>query len=211
MIRIRLVRHPSFTDLESALRLAEGPEKTAAVASWFQGLYNGQPDAEVPALVGEGAVELHSEGAYSADLLEFAGGLPTSVSRRLKAAGFVEDEGQWSHDAEVTLEIGSHRLDPNQRVVTLKLATGDVRLLSGEDVLLDLLALWQHEESPLEALTAFQFWRRLWAKLDLERLAAEAARRGLGRALERLRSFDAGLGERWPDLQELQRWARELA
>lgn len=208
MIRIRPVRHPSFTDLESSLRLAEGPERTAAVASWFQGLYAGQPEPEIPVLVGEGAVELHSEGAYSADVLEFAGALPATVSRRLKAAGFQEEDGLWSHEAgEVALEVVGRRLDAQQRIAVLSPGTGDVRLLSAEDSLLDLLALWQLEESPLDAITAFQFWRRLMEKLDLERLGSEAARRGLLLAFERLRTFDATVTGRWPELGELRRWA----
>ena len=201
------MRSPSFADLEPALRLADGPEKTAAVVSWLQGLYAGQ--AEVPVLVGEGAMELHSEGASSADVLELEGDLPPGVTRRLRAAGFLEEEGLWIHESgDVVLEVIPRRQGPGT-AVTHPYGTGDVRLLCAEDILLDLLASWRDEEAPLDAISAFQFWRRLWEKMDLERLETEAAHRGLAVALESLRRLDVATGGRWPDLQDLRQWAAQ--
>jgi hypothetical protein len=210
VFRIRRVRNPSFADLEPALRLADGPEKTAAVVSWFQGLYAGQPG--IPVLVGEGAMELHSDGAYSADVLELAGELPPGVVRRLRAAGFLEEEGLWIHEnGDVILEVNPPRPQGAGTTLTLPYGTGDVQVLRAEEVLLDLLAAWRQEESPLDAIAAFQFWRRLWEKMDLERLETEAARRGLAPALESLRQFDTATGGLWPDLQELRLWAAQPA
>jgi hypothetical protein len=158
-------------------------------------------------------MELHSEGAYSADVLELEGDLPPGVIRRLRAAGFLEEEGLWVHESgDVVLEVSRQRPGGTTGLsVTLPYGTGDVRLLCPEEILLDLLASWQQEQAPLDAITAFQFWRRLWEKMDLERLEREAAARGLLAALESLRRFDAGTGGLWPDLQELRLWAAKPA
>jgi hypothetical protein len=198
-------------NLDLVLRLADSPEKTAALAAWFQGLYAGE--AAAPVLVGEGAVELYCSGSYSADGLDFVGEMPAQVARRLAEAGFVEaEEGAWVHAiAQVALELSGARLEPHQRVATLP-AGGEsvVRILSPEDTLVGFLAAWQLERSPLEAITAFQLWRHVAATIDAGHLEAAAARLGVEAALASLRAFAAPLNGRMPTFQELKTWAQAI-
>ena len=57
--------------------MADGPAKTARLAAWVQGLYEGLGSA--PILVGGAVVELITGGAYTTGDLDFAGTVPKEI------------------------------------------------------------------------------------------------------------------------------------
>jgi hypothetical protein len=82
------------------LELPEGPERTLALVAWFQALYESQP---APILVGGGAVELYTGGAYQTGDLDFVGSVPAKVAAELEEAGFRKQAHHWLHeDGEVS-------------------------------------------------------------------------------------------------------------
>ena len=50
----------------------DGPDRVAAIAAWVQSMFS--PAAAVPTLVGGGAVELHTGGAYRSGDRNFVSG-----------------------------------------------------------------------------------------------------------------------------------------
>ncbi len=75
--------------------MPDGPAKTALLAAWVQGLYEGP--APVPILVGGAVVELVTGGAYTIGDLDFAGTVPQDVAVQLRNAGFEKQGRHWIH------------------------------------------------------------------------------------------------------------------
>lgn len=185
----------------------ESPEKTAALAAWFQGLYRGRK--ETPVLVGGAAVEIYTDGAYTTGDLDFVGELPPAVARGLEAAGFSQRGRHWVHESgQVFLELPGAQLGPAERAVHMRVAEWDLLVLSPEDTIVDRLAAWQFWKSPNDGIAAFQIWKNTAMRLDQDRLAVASAERRVTSALESLQSFAERLAGREPDLEELERWAQ---
>ncbi len=193
--------------LAEALRLPEGPRRTAAVAAWIQSLYTSAP----PILVGGAAVELYTGGAYTTGDLDFVGGVPAGVSAALKEAGFRREGRHWIHGKEeLFVEFPGSQIGPDERTAMLDVDGTAVLTLSPEDMIVDRLAAWQFWKSTTDGASAFLIWQAQEGKLDLRRLEALAQRRKLVEGYEKLRSFAKSAIERSPSPEELEQWAREV-
>jgi hypothetical protein len=192
------------TSFPPLLALPEGPAKTAALAAWFQGLY--PEGAQLPVLVGGAAVEIYCGGGYVTGDLDFVGEVPPSVVRRLREVGFRRKGRRWVHEAgQVFLELPGSQIAPEEMTAQVQVGEWRVLALSPEDVLVDRLAAWRFWKSPVDGIAAFSLWQAVSGRLDLERVARAAERRGVAAALGRLKSLVEGTGP--PEPAELQRWA----
>lgn len=192
--------------LPAALRLPEGPKRTAAVAAWIQGLFR----EAVPILVGGAAVELYTAGAYTTGDLDFVGQVPSGVARALEAAGFHREGRHWIHErGELFVEFPGSHLENDETTAILEIDGLRVLTLSPEDMIVDRLAAWQFWNSSTDGASAFLIWRAQESNLDQRRLDSLAHRRKLGKALARLRGFSKDLLERDPSSEELEKWASQ--
>jgi hypothetical protein len=195
-------------DLESALRLPPGPARTAALAAWFQGLFDEGEREQIPVLVGGSAVELYSGGAYTTGDLDFVGSLSRRVERELIRSGFERAGRHWVHDeGQVFIETPATALTEGEEVVRVEFGAHSVLTISPEDALLDRLAAWIHWESGADGVAAFLLYRTTRTGLDEDRLRRLAEERGLPDALERLVGFDRRTGGREPTPEEMETWA----
>lgn len=174
------------------------------MAAWIQGLYESHP----PVLVGGAAVELYSGGAYTTGDLDFVGGVPESVGRSLALAGFRREGRHWIHGAgQLFVEFPGSAIEGHERTAVLEVGGVSVLTLSPEDVIVDRLAAWQFWRSTTDGASAFLVWKAQAVRLDYERLAALAERRGVSKALERLDDFALEVGDGVVAADELELWA----
>jgi hypothetical protein len=194
--------------LAAILHLEDGPERTAGLAAWFQGLYG---DDGMPILVGGGALELYTGGAYTSGDLDFVGHLPDAVAHKLELAGFTKLGRHWVHEAaQVFIELPGSSLEPHERADEVRFGRWTVLVLSPEDTLVDRLAGWQFWNSTADAYGALLLWRRSPTRFDRKRLVAAAAARGVTPSLARLERISHKLGAE-PTLEDLGRWLNEDA
>ena len=187
--------------IDQVIALPDGPARTAAIAAWIQGLYPNKP----PVLVGGAAVELYTAGAYTTGDLDFIGGVPPDVAGALEAAGFRRGGRHWIHEAaQIFVEFPGSAIQPHERVAVVKVGGASVLALSPEDMIVDRLAAWQFWKSSTDGASAFLVWRAQEKSLDRSRLDELARKRGIQKALDRLKDL-----VRRKDLsdQELERWA----
>ena len=193
--------------LDSRLALPAGPVRTAAVTAWFQGLY--REESDTPVLVGGGAVELYTGGAYRTGDLDFVGRIPPEVGRRLEAAGFLRKGRHWVREAgEVYIELPAVALDRPQRVAMMQVDEWRVVLISLEDILVDRLAGWTFWRSDVHGINAFLLLRSQRDEVDQNRLGARAKDEGVEQALVALERFHRAIDKREPTLEEISEWAR---
>jgi hypothetical protein len=187
-------------DLAEALRLDPGPNRTAAVVAWFQGLFESQP----PVLVGGAAVELYTGGAYRTGDLDFVGRIPSEVSRMLAEAGFRKRGRHWIHEeAQIFIELPAAEFDRTVRIDAIRINDWTVVLLSPEDVLVDRLAAWKFWRVPVEGINAYLLYRARGQAMDARRLEEAAGVEGVADELESLRRF----GDLDREPQEIEAWA----
>jgi hypothetical protein len=187
-------------NISDALRLDPGPDRTAAVVAWFQGLFESDP----PVLVGGAAVELYTGGAYRTGDLDFVGRIPSEVSRLLAVAGFRKRGRHWIHEeAQIFIEIPAAEFDREVRVDAIRIDDWTVVLLSPEDVLVDRLAAWKFWSVPVEGINAYLLYRARGEAMDARRLEEAAGVEGVADELESLRRF----GDRDREPQEIEAWA----
>jgi hypothetical protein len=181
-----------------------GPERTAALAEWFQSLFSGS----VPVLVGGAAVELYTRGGYVTGDLDFVGNLSSSVIRKLEKAGFRREGRHWIHDAgKVYLELPASSLEPEAEVAEIRVGRHRVLAVSPEDVVVDRLAAWQFWKSSADAIGAYLVWRSQSETMDRKRLDRLAAKNGVRSALRSLVNLARRTRDREPAAEELERWA----
>jgi hypothetical protein len=191
----------SFSD---AARITLRPDRIAALAAWLQGLCGEDP----PILVGGGAVELYTGGAYVTGDLDFVGKLGDTARHGLEEAGFRKVGRHWVQGEErVFFEFPGSALAPGERAVELRMRNWRVRLVSPEDAMVDRLAAWKHWRSSVDGASAFLLWRQQATSLDLERLAERARKEHVTDALEALKAFDRRLDGRIPTEEEIREWA----
>lgn len=187
-------------ELSQALSRNAGPELTAAVTAWFQGLFRHDP----PVLVEGAAVELYTSGAYRTSDLDFVGRISTEVSKVLSAEGFEKRGRHWVHEGQrLFIELPASAFDRNVRVDTIRIEGWTIVLLSPEDVLVDRLAAWKFWRVPVEGINAYLLYRARAASMDTKRLNETARAEDVSDALESLRRF----GRRARDPQEIEEWA----
>ena len=183
-----------------ALRLDPGLARTAALVASFHGLFASQP----PVLVGGGAVELYTGGAYRTGDLDFVGRIPSEVSRKLAATGFRKRGRHWLHEeAQIFIELPAAEFDRDVRIDAIRIREWTVVLLSPEDLLVDRLAAWKFWRVPVEGINAYLLYRARGHTMDERRLEEAAGIEEVTNELESLRRF--GNRERPPE--EIEAWA----
>lgn len=192
--------------LSLALGLAEGPERTAAVAQWIQSLFETRP----PVLAGGAAVELYTAGAYTTGDLDFIGDVTDDVAESLQKAGFEREGRHWIHrKAELFVEFPGSAVQAHEKTAILKVGSFSVLTFSPEDMIVDRLAAWQFWNSTTDGASAFLIWKAQEKALDLKRLTALADKRGVKKALTGLVEFAGANPGKAPSSKRLEEWARQ--
>ena len=190
---------------DAALAMADGPEKTAALAAWVQGLYLGSLP---PVLVGGAAVELYTRGAYVTGDLDFAGDVPPAVNRALRKAGFRKKGRHYVHEGgQVFLEFPGRTLGPGELPARINVGKHTVVLVSPEDALVDRLAAWTFWKSALDGVNAFLLFEAQRALLDPRRLARRAREMQVSTALASLKRISSRYRAGKTDREGVKRWA----
>ena len=141
-----------LTRFESAVRLPEGPRRTAAIAAWIQGLYPSKP----PVLVGDAAVELYTRGAYTTGDFDFVGGVPDAVGKAFEEVGFRREGRHWIHSKEqLFVEFPGSAVQEHETTARVEVDGIRVLTLSPEDLIIDRLAAWQFWRSTTDGASAF--------------------------------------------------------
>lgn len=176
------------------------PDRTAGIVAWFQGLFERDP----PVLVGGGAVELYTGGAYRTADLDFVGRIPADVARGLENAGFRKRGRHWIHEeAQIYIGLPATTFDREVKIDAIRIKDWTVILLSPEDVLVDRLAAWKLWRVPVEGINAYLLFRVRGNEMDQERLEEAARVEEVADALDFLRSF----GSRDREPEEIEAWA----
>lgn len=193
--------------LESALSLPLGATRTAAIAEWFQSLF--EEVSRTPVLVGGSAVELYTGGAYTSADLDFVGTVSDRAEAALRGAGFEQVSRHWVHEeGRVFIELPGATLTEGERVVRLELGGHSVLAISPEDALLDRLAAWKFWRSSVDGAAALLLYRTVRDRLDTDRLQGTAEAKDLADALDRVVEFDGRLAEGQPSPEEIEAWSR---
>ncbi|MCI4398831.1 MAG: hypothetical protein JHC34_08325 [Acidobacteria bacterium] len=176
--------------LAKILAMPEGPVRTAAIVALVQSFCAG---SVVPVLVGGGAVEIYTGGAYVTGDLDFAGVLTPEALRSLEAEGFVRHGRHLVHEAaQLYLEFPSRALAPQEESQRRRVGKHSILIVSFEDLLVDRLAAWVFWHSAVDGVNAFLLWRKRPRNLDLERLMKRAKASGVDKALASLLRFARG-------------------
>jgi hypothetical protein len=195
--------------LHDILSLPDGPEKTAALVAWLQGLY--EDEASTPVLVGGAAVELFTGGGYTTGDLDFVGEVPDAVARRLSDADFKRKGRHWIHgEGQVFVEFASDSLEADEEVVALDVAGQRIRVLAPEALLVDRLASWQFWGSTTDGVNAFLLLRATRDRMNLDKLERLVESRDVSRAWPLLDAFNRRFATDDPTSEELAEWAESL-
>ncbi len=147
--------------INAALGLPEGPRRTATLVAWMQSIYPSQES--VPILVGGGAVELYTAGAYATGDLDFVGDVPDEVAAELVRSGFVRRGRHWVHEeGRVFFEFPGSRLEPESEPVRLRRGGATLRVIRAEALLADRLAAWKFWRSEIATDGLFTEARAWW-------------------------------------------------
>jgi hypothetical protein len=193
-------------DFAVILSLSDGLERTARLTAWVQSFY--EPGTE-PVLVGGGAVELFTAGAYTTGDLDLVGAVPTAVASALKEAGFVRRGRHWIHEAgQVFLEFPGVALEEGERSIRLRIGDCDVTVIAPEDLLAERLAAWQYWRSIVDGVNAGLILRAQGERLDWERVRLRCSDRGAERAFVVLQEFSSRRGIAEPSASEVLQWAQ---
>jgi hypothetical protein len=193
-------------ELDEALALPDGPERTTAIVAWIQSLFT--EGAQVPILVGGGAVEIFTGGAYTTGDLDFVGSVPKSIGAILESNGFEKAGRHWIHrEGQVFLEFPGSSLGPGERHVRYTAFGHDIELVSIEDLLVDRLGAWEYWKSGVDGANAFVLYRTCRDEVDHDRLQARVAEEGFEAALRALLVFDTEWSGSDPDDEILEEWA----
>jgi hypothetical protein len=195
-------------DVQKILRLEEGPDRTAALVAWLQGLF--EDDDAAPVLVGGAAVELYTRGAYTTGDIDLVGSVTSSVARALKKAGFERRGRHWIHEpAQVFVEFPGTALEPHEKHSWFEVANHRIRIISAEDLLVDRLGSWEYWQSSVDGVNALLLWRAQKENMDVERLGINVNRAGWFEAWKSLLRFDSKLGRDEPRVEEIEEWANK--
>jgi hypothetical protein len=190
--------------------LSAGPPKTAALAEWLQNLY---PAGEAPpVLVGGGAVELFTGGAYVTGDLDFVGTVPPAVGKVLSGAGFTRHGRHWIHEeGKIFLEFPSTGLSPSEKAENRTFHGHRILIVSPEDLLVDRLSAWSYWDSQLDGVNAYLLYRALVAELVHDRIRSRCLEEDVFDAFESLQNFFKKHRGEMPASSDLEEWARRGA
>jgi len=192
--------------IQEILAQDEGPDRTAALVSWLQGLFGDERNS--PILVGGAAVELYTSGAYTTGDIDLVGSVTSSVARALENAGFERQGRHWIHEpAQVFVEFPGSALEPNEKASWFEFAGHRVWIVSSEDLLIDRLGSWEYWNSSVDGVNALFLWRAQKIHMDIKRLEARAAQSGWTTALRSLLQFASEWEHDDPPDEEVERWA----
>ncbi len=181
------------TGLLARLRLPDGPRRTAALVSWFQSLYRTGP---APVLVGRAAAQLHARAGGAGGDLDFVGEVSAEAATALRRIGFREQERRWDLASDgIVLDLPASRFPAAEAPFCLDIDGMRVLTLSPEDAIVDRLAAWQRRGSASDARAAYRILHAPRRALETGRLEEGARRRGVLRALDRLRALASRLRE----------------
>ena len=176
-----------------AVALDEGPTRVAALASWLQSLVPAA--AGKPVLVGGGAVELYSGGAYRTADLDFVGSLGEEGRRRLEAVGFRRQGRHWIHEEhQLFFEFPGAHLEEGESAAVIEVGEYSVLVIGLEELIVDRLAAWQFWDSEVDAVNALRLQQGSADELDPTRLREIAESHGVTSALAALEEFTKRLG-----------------
>ncbi|MGH7543354.1 MAG: hypothetical protein ACREK7_05395 [Gemmatimonadota bacterium] len=194
-------------NFEGILEMNPGPERTAALVGWFQGLFEDRSAA--PVLVGGAAVELYTGGAYLTGDLDFVGYMTEEVARSLSEVGFRRTGRHWKHEeGQLFIEIPGSFLEGGARSAELD-AFGEVlRVISPEDALVDRLAGWKFWKSHEHGVNAYLLYRALGEDLDISRLEERARTEHVLDAWNEVVQFAKEIKGREATEGELREWAK---
>jgi hypothetical protein len=209
LVRRRVIYNIFIVNIDDALTLPDGPERTASLVAWLQGLY--EDEASIPVLVGGAAVELLTGGGYTTGDLDFVGEVPDTVARKLSEAGFKRKGRHWIHqEGQVFLEFAGGSLEADEEVIALDVAGQRIRVLAPEAVLVDRLASWQFWGSTTDGVNAFLILRATSDQMDLGKLERLVEARDVSRAWALLDAFNRRFATGDPTAKELSEWAESL-
>lgn len=195
-----------MNEIDEILALDEGPVRTAALASWVQGLFD---EDEAPVLVGGAAVELYTGGGYSTGDLDFVGSVSQAVADAFESAEFERRGRHWVHEeGRVFIEFPAAALDEGEASVALDFRGYRVIVVEPEALVADRLAAWQAWESAGDAVNAWLVARS--QKLDFERVEALSRAKGVSAAAQRLAAALESWRDRDPKKEELVVWAEAI-
>jgi hypothetical protein len=196
------------SSFENVLKMAEGPERTAAIAQWLQALYL---EMDIPVLVGGSAVELYTGGAYTTYDLDFVGNVTSLAKKALTRAGFVRHGKNWIHEgAKIFLEFPSSSLGEDEREAVLTIGRFRIRIVCPEDLLVDRLAAWKHWESPVDGVNSLLLFRAQSDSMDKDHLAKRALAEDVVDALAAVRTLYHKFQGELPADEVLEKWSLKV-
>ncbi len=203
---IYIVNDPKFAE---AISLEEGPHRVAALSEWVQSLSTDK--ASMPILVGGGAVELYTGGAYRTGDLDFVGDPGADAARRLEQAGFQKRGRHWVHEEQqVFLEFPSAQLGDGETSALITVGPYRVLVIGLEELIVDRLAAWQFWNSEVDGINAFLLVSYSNVSPDEARLRELADAASVMLSLERLERFLAKLDGKPASTGELESWAKRV-
>lgn len=139
-------------------------------------------------LVGGGAVELYSSGAYTTADVDLVGHTST-VAALLEPAGF-ERDGRYflAEDLELVVEVPGTDLRDSEEAVEVEFEDVVVPVVSMEDVLVDRLLAAKFWESPTDREQAVMLYAAQEARLDSDALEEKAEANDVLDTLEEVRA-----------------------
>jgi hypothetical protein len=195
-------------DVEGIFQLDEGPDRTAALVAWVQGLY--EEDSATPVLVGGAAVELYTRGAYTTGDVDLVGSVTPSVARALEEAGFKRRGRHWIHEpAQAFIEFPGSTLGADEEPSWLEIGGRRVRIISAEDLLIDRLGAWEYWQSSVDGVNALLLWRARSQHLDVDRVEKRIEQTGWHKAWKSLLEFVSRWGREDPAAETIEEWANE--
>lgn len=188
--------------------MAEGPDRTAAIAHWLQSLYR---EEDIPVLVGGSAVELYTGGAYTTGDLDFIGHVSSAARKALTEAGFTRYGKNWIHEGtRIFLEFPSGSLGEDERKAVLTVGRLRIQIVSPEDLLVDRLAAWKHWESPVDGVNSFLLYRAQSKSFDEDHLEKRTMTEDVQDALEAVRSLYREYTHDLPADEVLEKWSLKV-
>jgi len=185
--------------------MADGPSKTAALASWVQRLFERGGE---PVLVGGAAVELYTNGGYTTGDLDMIGTVSPEVGAVLTENGFRRAGRHWVHEkGQVFLEFPNAALQEGETATRIKVGRHEVVAICFEDLLAERLAAWQHWRSAVDGANAWLLYRARALEWDRRRALRRTRAFGAEKAWRALLAFARKTRRRGPTADEVALWA----